>query len=150
MITDIYNKAIHLLSLREHSRKELQQKLLLRHYALSDILQVLNELSEKELQSDARFVESYIHSRSSKGYGPERIRMELQHRGVDDSVIEIAFHEEKVDWQKLAEKVYQKKFGFTAPKNLQEKTKRQQFMRYRGFDSRHIKLLSILFSASHT
>lgn len=133
MITEIRHKAIHLLSLREHSRKELQQKLLLRSYGASDVLQVLNELVEKDLQSDERFAESYVHSRSSKGYGPERIRLELRQRGVVESLIDAAIENPEMDWQMLAKKTYQKKFSNADPKTLQEKVKQQQFMRYRGF-----------------
>jgi len=134
MITEIRHKAIHLLSLREHSRRELQQKLLLRDYVLADVLQVLDELAKKDLQSDERFAESYLHSRSSKGYGPERIRLELQHRGVDKVVIDNAIENAETDWTELAAKIYRRKFGETSPSSFQEKIKRQQFMRYRGFN----------------
>ena len=134
ILTEIRHKAIHLLSLREHSRKELQQKLLLRGYAPSDVFAVLDELVVKDLQSDERFVESYIHSRSSKGYGPERIRLELQQRGVSESVIDVAVTSAEINWQAFAQKAYQKKFGETVPKGFQEKIKRQRFMQYRGFD----------------
>lgn len=133
MIREIRHRAIHLLSLREHSRKELQQKLLLRSYAAPDVLQVLDELVEKDLQSDERFAESYVHSRSSKGYGPERIRLELRQRGVVESLIDAAIKNPEMDWQMLAQKTYQKKFSNADPKTLQEKVKQQQFMRYRGF-----------------
>ncbi len=141
MTTDIHNKAIHLLALREHSRKELQHKLLLRDYALPNVLQVLDEFAEKKLQSDERFAEAYVHSRRLKGYGPERIQMELQQRGVADELICAAVDSESEVWRETAVRVYQKKFGKDEPKNFQEKIKRQQFMRYRGFDSRYMKFL---------
>ncbi|MBP9727008.1 MAG: regulatory protein RecX [Gammaproteobacteria bacterium] len=141
MTTDIYNKAMHLLALREHSRKELQHKLLLRDYALPDVLRVLDEFAEKKLQSDERFAEAYVHSRRLKGCGPERIQMELQQRGVADELICAAVDSENEIWRETAARVYQKKFGKNDPKTFPEKVKRQQFMRYRGFNSRHIKFL---------
>jgi regulatory protein len=141
MTTDIYNKAVHLLALREHSRKELQQKLLLRDYALPNVLQVLDQLAEKKLQSDERFAEAYVHSRRLKGYGPDRIQMELQQRGVADELICAAVDSESEVWRETAVRVYQKKFGKDYPKTFPEKVKRQQFMRYRGFDSNYIRLI---------
>lgn len=132
--TEIYNKAMHLLSLREHTRKELEQKLSLRGYSSADVLQILDELAEKNFQSDERFAESYVYSRSSKGYGPERVRMELQQRGVSESLVHEAMKQANIDWKALAQKVHQKKFGNAPAESFQEKLKQQQFMRYRGFD----------------
>ena len=121
MFTEIRHKATHLLSLREHSRKELQQKLLLRGYALSDVLQVLDEFVEKGLQSDERFTEAYVRLRRLKGYGPERIQMELQQRGVSEALIRLAIDEQDEIWHETARRVYQKKFGEDAPKLFKKK-----------------------------
>ena len=44
-----------------------------------------------------------------------------------------AINEQDESWNEAALRVYQKKFGKTEPKSFQEKVKRQQFMRYRGF-----------------
>lgn len=134
MNIDIYKKSLSLLAIREHSRYELQQKLLQRGYACEEIAPVLDQLVEQKFQSDARFAESYVHSRSSKGYGPERIRLELQQRGVADWIVGDAIATADTDWQALTQKVYQKKFGSTQPQDFEEKIKRQQFMRYRGFN----------------
>lgn len=133
MSIEIYKKCLSLLALREHSCFELNQKLLQRGYSREEINQVLDQLIEQKLQSDERFAEMYLHSRSSKGYGFERLRLELQQKGVAESVIEIAMKNANVDWGALEKKVYQKKFGQTQPRDFQEKVKRQQFMRYRGF-----------------
>lgn len=140
-LKEIRHKAIHLLSLREHSRKELQHKLLLRDYALPDVLRVLDEFIQKDLQSDERFAEAYVRSRRLKGYGPERIRMELQQRGVSPELIRDSIRSDDEVWREAALRVYQKKFGNNEPKTFQEKVKRQQFMRYRGFDSRCLDFL---------
>jgi regulatory protein len=142
VLTEIRQKAIHLLSLREHSRKELQRKLLRRDYALSDVLQVLDEFAEKQLQSDERFAETYVRARRLQGYGPERIRMELQQRGVAEELICASIDGQDESWHEAAIRVYQKKFGKDELKNFQEKVKRQQFMRYRGFDSKYMKFSS--------
>lgn len=111
----------------------MQQKLLQRGYVFADIVTVLDNLAKEKYQSDERFVGSYVHSRSGKGYGPERIQLELQQKGVSEAMVNAAFANIEIDWQALAKKVYQKKFGDSPPQSFQEKVKRQQFMRYRGF-----------------
>jgi len=141
-LLEIERRAMKLLVLREHSRQELHLKLLQRGYVSSHIALVVESLAKKKLQSDERFAEAYVHSRCVRGYGPERICMELQQKGVADELIHAAVNSEDQLWHEAALRVYQKKFGKSAPTTFQEKIKRQQFMRYRGFDSRHAKLLS--------
>lgn len=129
----VVKKAMTLLALREHSRYELQQKLLRRGFSLDAIAVVVNDLISQGLQSDRRFAESYAYSRASRGYGPQRICVELQQKGVDDELIQTVIEEIGVDWPALAKKVYDKKFGRVKPSTLQEKLRRQNFIRYRGF-----------------
>lgn len=131
--SDVYKKALALLASREYSRYELLQKLLQRGYSRDTIVHVLDELAHQRVQSDQRFAEAYVHSRCSKGYGPQRIRLELQQKGIAESIAEDAIASADADWQALAKKVYQKKFGSTQPQDFQEKVKRQRFMQYRGF-----------------
>ena len=60
--------AMNLLARREHSYVELERKLKQRGFADSVIEQALQRLQEQGLQSDQRFVESFIRARaSSKG-----------------------------------------------------------------------------------
>ena len=39
------------------------------------------------LLSNARFAESFIHSRFQRGQGPQKIRVELRERGIDASLV---------------------------------------------------------------
>ena len=66
-IKDIEQKALDLLSLREHSRQELTRKLLKRKFELADIDVVLDKLMERKFLSEERFTEAYINSRMKKG-----------------------------------------------------------------------------------
>ena len=126
-------KAQQLLARREHSRQELQYKLRQRGYAESDIQGALAWCAEKKWQCEQRFTEGYLRARAHKGYGPARIQTELQHKGVHRDLIERVIATTEIDWSSLAQRVYCKKFGNTAPKNFYEKRQRQQFMGYRGF-----------------
>ncbi|HIL93525.1 MAG TPA: regulatory protein RecX, partial [Cycloclasticus sp.] len=86
-----------LLARREHSQRELRQKLKAKGFDEDDIDLLLEELSEKNWQSDERFAESYSRSRLLKGFGPVRIQYELKERGVNAVVDEVFEH--APDWQ---------------------------------------------------
>ena len=71
-------KILDLLSRREHSFKELINKLKDRVDSEEKLFEELTKLKEENLQSDERFAESYTRSRSVKGFGPEKISYELK------------------------------------------------------------------------
>jgi regulatory protein len=125
---------VHLLSLREHSRLELERKLL-RRFEKHLIEEVLQELVQQDLQSDERFTEQYIYSRRNKGYGPLRIRSELSERGIDDGLIGIYLDIEAHDWKDLMLAVAARKFGEQPAADKKELAKRGRFLSARGFPS---------------
>ena len=67
--SDIGRDALRLLTSREHSRRELQRKLLARGHDEAGIECALDELSDSGLLSDERV---------RKGFGLVRIRQELR------------------------------------------------------------------------
>jgi regulatory protein len=138
---DIRMAAMDLLSRREHSRRELKQKLKKRFKTDELIDEQLDRLSEENLQSDQRFAESFLRQRLSRGHGPLRIRQEMRQRGISDSELEQAMVEEKPNWFDLAEAAYQRKFGEVPPGDIKEKAKRGRFMQYRGFSLDHYQHL---------
>ena len=116
MAASPYQTAIKLLARREHSRAELQQKLTVKFPQQQDeIARLLDQLSTEGWQSDMRFAEAYLRSRANQGYGWQRIRMELQQRGIADGVAKSAFEQSDVDWDVLKTQVEHKKFGKGAP-----------------------------------
>ena len=84
---EIYNKALDLLSRREHSRKELFLKLTKRFESKEDINLTLDSLEGKNLLSDSRFAEEYVQARRKKGFGQIKISAELEKRGVNELLI---------------------------------------------------------------
>jgi regulatory protein len=128
------NVALGLLARREHSRKELQQKLARKlppDASAENIPPILDQLAEQGLQSDERFVESYVNMRVRKGYGPVRIAMELAERGVENQLVQI-YLEEREDWQECLMRTWQKKFG-RAPTDFSDKAKQMRFLQFRGY-----------------
>lgn len=138
-IKDIEQKALDLLSLREHSRQELTRKLLKRKFELADIDVVLDKLMERKFLSEERFTEAYINSRMKKGYGPLRIEQELQERGVNGAIIGRTFETMDCDWYAQAVDVRRKKFGEGRVDDYKEKAKQMRFLQYRGFDQEQLR-----------
>lgn len=125
--------AMDILAMREHGRIELKRKLL-RKGALPELIDaVLDQLTEDNLLSEHRYLESYIRSRANNGYGPLRIQQELMERGLNKADITQALQEAGYDWQEQLEELWQRKFG-SSPKDAKEKAKQGRFLLYKGFN----------------
>lgn len=77
-------RAIDLLSRREHSRIELERKLLryIQPEQHSQLAAVLDELEQGNWLSDERFAQSLVHRRAAKK-GVAFIEQELRQHGID-------------------------------------------------------------------
>ena len=81
------------LSRREHSKKELFNKLFKRVNDLELLNQEIDRLANEGLQSDERFSEAYIRSKTQAGYGPIKIKMELAKKGISNNFLDKKFSE---------------------------------------------------------
>ena len=137
--TVIYNKALDLVSRREHSRHELMRKLDKRFPETIPLIgEVIDKLIINNILDDERFAEMYLSSRARKGFGPKKIEMELGLRRVDSFVISNAL-EAYDDWIENAKKELKKKFKGIAPTDYQSKMKQKQFLFNRGFSTQIIE-----------
>lgn len=136
------DSALFLLTRREHSRRELTQKLLKKKFSIDEINAVISDLQRRGLQSDQRFAESYANMRIRRGYGPVYLRAELLERGVAAEIIsELFSNYSRSMWEELAVAVRQKKFGAGIPeKYSREQQKQERFLCYRGFTQGQIKI----------
>ena len=131
----VYNKALDLVSRREHSRYELMQKLDKRYPNTTPIIEdVLDKLETNKILDDERFAEMYLNSRARKGFGPKKIEMELNSRKVNSLFISNAM-EAYETWLENAQKVLKKKFKDQKPVDYQSKMKQKQFLFSRGFSA---------------
>lgn len=135
----IRSTAVGLLARREHSRVELKGKLTARGYDAEQSERVLDELTRKQLQSDQRYVATYIDHHARRGQGPVRIGAALRQAGVTGEVIELAIDSAQVDWRETARAVRRKKFGAAAPQTFAERAKQARFLQYRGFSADQIR-----------
>jgi len=137
--TVIYNKALDLVSRREHSKYELIQKLNKRFPETMPIIEeVVKKLAVNNILNDERFAEMYLNSRARKGFGPKKIEMELNFKKVDSSLIAIAIAEYE-SWTENAQNELLKKFKGVKPTDYNSKMKQKQFLFNRGFSSQIIE-----------
>jgi len=134
----ILHCSVDLLSRREHSYKELMNKLKLREHSENEITPVLEYLIEKDYLSEERFAECLFRTRMNKGYGWRSIKSELAQKGVCSSIIIELNKNQQIDWYLQAELAYNKRFGESDIKDQKDKAKRIRFMQYRGFSSDEI------------
>ena len=137
--TVIYNKALDLVSRREHSQYEITQKLNKRFpETLPIIEEVVKKLAINNILNDERFAEMYLNSRARKGFGPKKIEMELNSRKVETSFISNAIAEYE-SWTENAQNELLKKFKGTKPIDYKSKMKQKQFLFNRGFSKQIIE-----------
>lgn len=135
----IRSLALNLLALREHSKFELQQKLCKRGFAEASVAAVIQDLAEKGLQSDDRFVEGYVVMRQKRGFGPRRIQMELTERGIDKEQGEDFLKSNDASWLEVAQETRVKKFGEKAPRDSRAWLQQMRYLYYKGFTGDQIK-----------
>ena len=133
----VYNKALDIVSRREHSEKEIKNKLLEKFDAPEIIEQVVLKLIENNLINDVRFAEMYVLVRKRKGFGPKKIQFELMARGIDDSISSLVITEEG-SWKEAAQKAFNKKFKNGASQEFKERNKQKTFLQNRGFSFEEI------------
>lgn len=125
--------AMDLLARREHGRVELTRKLRQRG-ACPDMIDIaLDRLTEEGLLSESRYLESYISYRAGSGYGPLRIREELNQRGLPRGDVEDALRECGFNWQEKLEDTWRRKFSGQMPFDAKERDRQGRFLSYRGY-----------------
>jgi regulatory protein len=137
--------AMRLLARREHSLRELADKLARKGWPNEAIDVALAALADEGLQSDARFAESFVRQRAEKGYGPVRIRAELRRRGIDDVEADRALEAQDIDFFELAASVYRRRYARQPePQDIKERARRHQAMLRRGFTGDQLREIAAL------
>jgi len=137
---DLMAKGVGLLAMREHSTKEIIDKLTLKNDIPEVVYAVVDQLIEKGYLSDERFTEAYVRSRANRGFGPIKIRTELRNKGVSSSTIDDHLDANTAVWYDNALAQYRKKYGDTRANDYNAWSKRARFMQSRGFTMEHIQI----------
>lgn len=131
-----YQQALGLLVRREHSRRELKQKLKVRGKELEEIDSALDNLSRQDFQNDERFAYALARSRQSAGYGPQRIRAELYQHSLESEFIDQAIESLDCDWQELAQDLIARRYMQKIKQDPNQTRKAVAFLLRRGFDQK--------------
>jgi regulatory protein len=138
-LKQIRHAAVGLLARREHGRQELYHKLCSKGYPHALCDEALRQLVSEGLLSDQRYAASYVRARAERGYGPDRIRLELKEKGVPAALIAAELKQAEMDWFELALQVRLKRFGAAQPTDFAERAKQMRFLQYRGFNQEQIR-----------
>ena len=136
-------RALGLLVRREHSRKELANKLAARGVARDEAEAAVERMAAEGWQDDARFAASVARWRAGAGYGPLRIRVELGTHGLDEAMVAGAFaalaEAGEDDWPRRAYELACRRFGDDFSGDLARRRKAADFLLRRGFDGDTIR-----------
>jgi regulatory protein len=136
-------RALGLLVRREHSRKELLGKLTARGVPEEDARQAIERMAAEGWQDDGRFAASLARMRASTGYGPVRIRAELEMHGLPAEAIEAAFdalgESGDADWPEQARALVERRYGEALAGDLALQRKAADFLLRRGFDGDSVR-----------
>ena len=124
-------RALRLLSMREHSRLELERKLASHEQEPGEMARVLDELQAKGFINEARVVESVLYRRAAR-LGAGRIRQELQAKGLEGELVAQAMEQLRGTELARAREVWRRKFD-QPPRDAAERAKQSRFLAARGF-----------------
>lgn len=138
-ISEIRFSAMNFLVLREHSAKELKDKLARKFEQAELVEEVIKGLIEQNLQSDERFTQAFVSMRQRQGKGSVIIKMELREKGVTAELIAQFVNDADPLWGELVRDVRYKKFRGAVPLDQRERAKQVRFLHSRGFSGCHIQ-----------
>ena len=138
LLSLIYNKALDILSRREHSANELRLKLHKKFEAISEIEEVIIRLENNNLLNDFRFAETYARIRKRKGFGPNKIHYELKNKGIKESISNEIISAED-GWAHAALQAFRKKYRDGISEDTKERLKQKNFLHNRGFSFKEIE-----------
>ena len=153
-------RALRLLAQREHSRAELQRKLLARADARAraeqagdppdedeaadaadqlktEVTQALDDLEAHGFLSDTRTADALLLAKSPR-YGSRRLRQLLQAKSLDPTLVSDTLARAKDTEFERAQTLWQRRFG-QPPADLRERARQQRFLAGRGFESNVIE-----------
>ena len=117
-----YNYAVSLLSRRDHSVKEITDKLTQKGYG-QYASHVAEKLAEQGYLSDERFAEMYVRELLNlKNYGKKRIRQELIRKGISRDIIENVISEAEFSDGRLRELIERKYMRYLDTEKGAQKT----------------------------
>jgi regulatory protein len=129
-VVELRARALRLLARREHSRRELEQKLAPGAESPLAVQELLSDLQARKQLSEERYAEARARQLSRK-YGAAKIRHDLKAKGVDPAIIERLATDGELE---RARAILERKYRSPAA-TREERAKRMRFLQSRGFSS---------------
>mgnify|MGYP003384449785 CR=1 FL=1 len=131
-------RAFRYISMREHSRSELSQKLSRYVEVNDDLVGLLDFLEKSQFLSAERFSESLINRKQAR-FGNQRILAELKNHRIDPNQYEHLQTALVCSEAARAIAVLQRKFQ-CAPTEQHQRAKQMRFLLQRGFSSDAVRV----------
>jgi regulatory protein len=85
--------AFRFLKIRQRSVLELSQKLAAKGYEKATVEATVAFLLDKKFLDDHAFAKAWVRYRQARPYGPQRIRLELRQKGINEEFIKESLQE---------------------------------------------------------
>ncbi len=137
MNTDILNKAYHYLSIRDHSIKEISDKLRKKFETREEIEEVITYLKEHSYLNDLEFAKKYLsYKLANRSCGQLKIKYDLMKKGVSKDIISSVLADQVLAANELetAQELIAKKARVLENLDpLKRKNKAFSYLKNRGF-----------------
>ena len=138
-MSSLRQKALQLLTRREHSRFELAQKLA-KLGSAEEITAVLDHLEQTGLLSDQRTVAAYLSSHAAR-FGAAKLKAVLRVKGIAGELIDAGLGGDMADTlgseESRAREVWRRKFAHP-PVDRRDWARQARFLQSRGFSTEAI------------
>lgn len=131
-------RALHLLSQRAYTEKEIEDRLTRHEYDADCSRRVIAWLNELGYLDDEAYAHRWVDQRTqSKGFGPVRLRQELMRKGISQEIVEHALAQnDETEYEAIAYEQAKKRLLRQGETTLQEVRPRLYgFLQRRGFPS---------------
>lgn len=135
MSSSLLQQAIKLLAVRDHSVAELRAKLAKYEDDPEVIDGVLARCRDMKYLDDSRFAQLFSESLARKGKGQHFIRLELQRRGVDDTIISQTLEHLGDEDVRARDAAHKKLASLTTHPPKEQQLRLVRFLVGRGFSS---------------
>jgi regulatory protein len=124
-------RALKLLSMREHSRVELQRKLAPHAESAEQLEAVLDDMAARRFLCLERFADSVVHRKAAR-FGAARIKAELAQHQLPSHVADAVVRSLRDTEFERAHELWARRFG-EPPTTPQEQARQTRFLLARGF-----------------
>lgn len=134
----LYQVAVRRLAAREHSVAELRARL--QGLGTPEVVEtVLQLLVAQGLLSDERYAHMRERTAERRGWGPVRLRRELEKQGIGAETVDQIVNGSGHRWAEDAERVRRRRFGPALPEKAEDTVRQMRFLQARGFTMEQIR-----------